>query len=236
MVRLSTTSDWEDGMGYWGTFIVTRASRSLAGLPALETSADKIDWHGRGPDGWQIVKVHRGPEGWDWTPLSDVWEGTLRAIMEQSGNPVLATSILDSDCGQLIGYSPRAGRWRGWLQLDCAVHYMDNSVGSGDTGTWWRESDGEIGAVDEDLTDERVERYKRVYDEALERFLAIGPDAEGAAPLAVTWAREAGLAPDPGEALAVLQGHETFVEGQFLKLLTALGIPELSADGNSQDM
>lgn len=216
-------------MGFFGTYIVTRADQSLTELPAVVPSADKIDWHGRGPDGWQAVQIHKGPDGWD-RDASDLpapWEATLRALMEQSGRPVLGTTILDSDCGQLIGFSPRAGRWGGWLQVKVALQYIDPTVSQGDEGTIWWDENGEIQAVDEELTDEKRERYQRRYDAALARFITIGPDAEDATSLAVTWAIEAGLQPDPAAVLAALKGKETFAERQFFHLLTALGIPDL---------
>ncbi len=174
-------------MGFFGTYIVTRADQAMAELPALVRSAGEISWHGRGPHGWQAVQISGGPEGWDRNAsgLPAPWEATLRALMEQSGHPVLATTILDSDCGQLIGFSPKAGRWGGWLQPEIALDYLDPAVSQGDEGTIWRDENGEIQAMDEELTDEKRERYQRRYDEALARLLTIGPDAEGAAPLAV---------------------------------------------------
>jgi hypothetical protein len=221
-------------MGFWGTFIVTRADRPLAELPALLPSAEMIDWRGRGSDGWQAVRVHRGPEGWDRSDLPSAWEDTLRAVMGQSGHPVIAATILDSDCGQVIGYSPTAGRWGGWLRLKMALEYIDHTVCDGDEGSIWWDEDGRIHAIDEELTDERRERYQLRYDAALARFLTIGPDAEGATPLAVTWALEAGLRPDAAAVLAALGGKETFAEQQFDNLLTALGIPDISAAGTEE--
>jgi hypothetical protein len=216
-------------MGFWGTFIVTRADQSLAELPALVPSADEIIWHGRGLDGWQAVRINQGPAGWDRSALPAAWEGMLRELMEQSGHPVIAAAILDSDCGQLIGYSPKAGRWGGWLDLKMALEYIDHTVSRGDEGSIWWDEDGEVHAIDEELTDEKRERYQRRYDAALAHFLTVGPDAEGATPLAVAWALEAGLQPDPAAVLAALQAKETFAEEQFFHLLTALGLPAFTA-------
>lgn len=53
-------------MGFWGTFIVTRADEPLPELPALRDAAESVMWHGRGPGGWQAVQVHRGPEAGRW--------------------------------------------------------------------------------------------------------------------------------------------------------------------------
>jgi len=148
--------------------------------------------------------------------------------MEESGHPVIATTIQDSDCGQLIGYSPEAGRWSSWLHLQSALGYWDDTVHRGDEGTIWWDEDGEMHAMDEELTDEKRERYTRRRDAALARFLAFGADAEGATPLAVAWAREAGLQPDPAAVLATLKGKEIYAERRFFKLLTALGMPDLT--------
>lgn len=219
-------------MGFWGTFIVARADQPLPGLPALASSAGKIDAHGRGPEGWQGVQISNGPEGWATGPLPGAWENILRALMNQSGHPVIAGTILDSDCGQLIGYSPKAGRWSGWLDLKCCLEYMSN-VNRGDEGTVSWDHDGQIHAIDEELTDEKRERYQRRYDETMARFLTIGPDAEGATRLAVTWALEAGLQPDHAAVLAALKRKEVFAERQFFSILDALGIPEMDdADGS----
>lgn len=228
-------------MGFWGTYIVTRAGQPMTELPALVPSANKvgqderIDWHGRGADGWQAVQISYGPEGWEGGPEPGAgWEGTLRALMEQAGHPVIATAIQDSDCGQLIGYSPEAGRWSSWIHLQSALGYWDDTLHRGDEGTIisWDE-DGELHAMHWDemraveLTDEQRERYTRRRDAALTGMLAFGADAEGATPLAVAWAREAGLQPDPAAVLATLKGKEVFAEGTFFNLLDALGVPDL---------
>lgn len=231
-------------MGFFGTYIVTRAGQPMTELPALVPSARKtgweevIDWHGHGADGWQAVQIRYGPEGWQEGPEPGAgWEGTLRALMEQSRHPVIATTILDSDCGQLIGYSPEAGRWSSWLHLQSALVSWDDTVSRGDEGTIWWDEDGGMQVVDWDengemhaveLTDEQRERYTRRRDAALARFLAFGSDAEGAVPLAVAWAREAGLQPDPVAVLATLKGKEVFAERAFFNLLDALGLPDLT--------
>jgi hypothetical protein len=221
-------------MGFWGTFIVTRAEQPLAELPALGPSADKIDWQQGGHDGWQVVQVHDGPAGWAAYGLPAAWEGTLRALMEQSGHPVIAATILDSDCGQLIGYSPKAGRWGGWLDLKMALQYMDRTVSDGDDGSIWWDEDGQVHSPNGEITDDQRERYQRRYDAALAHFLTIGPDAEGATPLAIAWALEAGLQPDAAAVLAALKGEEVFAEDQFFNLLTALGIPRFTSDDASE--
>ncbi|HUN30829.1 MAG TPA: hypothetical protein VMU95_02330 [Trebonia sp.] len=218
-------------MGFWGTYIVARAGTPITELAALAPSAGQVVWQGTGSDGWQAVQIGNGPHGWDRATLPAPWEATLRALMDQSGHPVIATTILDSDCGQLIGYSQEAGRWGGWLRLKMAITAIDQTLSQGDEGMLWWDQDGHVHAMDEEITSEKRARYQQRYDAALARFLEAGPDAKGATPLAVSWAQEAGLRPDPAGVLAALSGQEVFAEEQFFRLLTALGVPEITAAG-----
>jgi hypothetical protein len=184
-------------VGFWGTYIVTRADQPLPELPALRPSAESVMWHGRGLDGWQAVRVHRGPDGWASSELPARWEATLRALMEQAGHPVLAGVIMDSDGAQLIGYSPVTGRWGGWLMLDCIIGHIVPDA-------WPRivAWDDETGPLEFESDDD--EDYQRRHQAALDRMHAVGPPAQGAAPLAVRWAGEAGLQPDPVAVEAAL--------------------------------
>ena len=213
-------------MGFWGTFIVARAAEPLPELPALRHAAESVVWHGRGPDGWQAVQVHRGPDGWESSDLPARWEATLRALMEQSGHPVLAAVVMDSDGAQLIGYSPGAGRWGGWLMLDSVIGHMIPEA-------WpkivhWDEETGQPVLEDKDDPD-----YQRRYQAALDQLHAVGPAAPGAAPLAVTWASEAGLQPDPGAVEAALEAVTLFCSEAFFGLLSSLGIPDLADEVTS---
>lgn len=112
-------------MGYWGTFIVARSGRPVMELEGLKASADQVAWQRTGGDGWQVVQIHRGPDGWDSQTLPAGWERLLVSVMEQTGHPVLAAVVLDSDGAQLIGYSPKAGRWGGWLMLERIISHLD---------------------------------------------------------------------------------------------------------------
>jgi hypothetical protein len=200
-------------MGFWGTFIVGRSEQSLLGYPALTEVSDAIGWHGRGSDGWQVVQVDNGPAGWDTHYPPGAWEAMLTALMEQTGHPVLAATILDSDGGQLIGYSPRAGRWGGWLQLDTIISAYDLDDFSPEYS----------GAGD--IHDQAG--YQRHLDALRQRLsAAAGPPGATAAPLAIAWAAEAGLKPDAPAVAAALDGEDAFAENLFYKLLVALGVPE----------
>jgi hypothetical protein len=217
------TSEGRTGMGFWGTYIVGRWERSLLELPALRGTEES--WHGRGADGWQAVQVHHGPDGFDSRDLPAPWEATLTALMAQSGNPVLAAVVMDSDGAQLIGHSPVAGRWGGWLDLERIIGHIDSSAWPpmvfDDDGYPLCDDNGEY--VYANGADPQV-----TFDAAVARLSPLaGPPGSLAAPQALAWAAEAGLQPDPAAVTAALDGREVFVEELFFTLLRALGVPDL---------
>lgn len=209
------------GMGFSGTFLVARADRPLPDLDGVRELADHVVWHGTGRDGWQVVQLHRAPEGWQ-PPMTgtDGREHLLRSLLAQTGQPVLAAIVLASDGAQLIGHSPRAGRWSGWLMLERLVDYLDHEY----SGLLTMDDDEEPPA---DLD----EFWRNRYREACRPLYALAPPAGAAAPGAVAWAAEAGFAPGVAEVEAVLDGGATFAEGHFLELLAALGLPSLTGTG-----
>jgi len=206
-------------MGFSGTFITTRADRPLTSLPALRPSAAKASWHWQGPDGWQVVQVDRGPAGWDSPDLPVAWDGLVRGLVEQAGHPVLAAVIKDSDGAQLLGRSPQAGRWGGWLKPDRITW---RSLPDDGPRPYWDENGSqhsEDGAT-----------WERRHQEALDRLYAqAGPPRSAAAPQAIAWAREAGLTPDPAATAAAMDADSAFAEDALFQLLAALGIPSLPA-------
>src|SRR6185437_9262921 len=134
--------------------------------------------------------------------------------------------VLDSDGAQLIGYSPAAGRWGGWLMLDRIIGHIIPDA-------WpkivhWDEVKGRPVMEAADDPD-----YQRRYQNALDQLHAIGPAAPGAAPLAVTWAAEAGLQPNPAAVAAALEAGTVFCSEAFFDLLSALGIPDLADEVTS---
>ena len=206
-------------MGFWGTYIVARAANPLTGLAALRPSVSNISWHGRGADGWQAVRVHRGPDGWASSDLPAAWEATLRALMEQAGHPVLAAVVLDSDGAQLIGYSPREGRWGGWLMLDRIIGHIDSG---GWRYTYWDDND--------EPYDEDDQTYLPRHRAVVNRLsTAAGPPGRAAAPAAVAWATAAGLKPEATAVASILDDRDVFCEDLFFTLLTALGVPDLAS-------
>lgn len=208
-------------MGYWGTYIVARSSRPIMELNALRASAEQLAWRGVASDGWQVAQIHRGPEGWESTSLPAEWEHLLVAVMEQTGHPVLAAVVMASDGAQLIGFSPKAGRWGGWLELDSIIGHIIPEA-------WPYFYEDENGEMQPD----EGEDYQRRRRAAEQQMHAVGPPAPLAAPLAVQWATEAGFTSNIAAVQAVLDGGEVFVEDLFFRLLETLGLPEF-ADAKS---
>jgi hypothetical protein len=136
--------------------------------------------------------------------------------MEQTGHPVLAAVVLDSDGAQLVGYSPKAGRWGGWLMLEGIISHLDHTA----LPEAWEDEHGEPQV---DLGED----YHRRVRQAMERMYQVGPPAHLAAPLAVRWANEAGFAPTIAAVEAVLNRDEVFAEDLFFELVDVLGLPGL---------
>ncbi|WP_427888961.1 hypothetical protein ACQHIV_36910 [Kribbella sp. GL6] len=209
-------------MGFWGTFLVARSDKPLTELDDVRELAGNVLWHGEGDDGWQVLQLHRAPEGWG-PPMTggDDREDLLTSVMAQTASPVLAAIVLDSDGAQLIGYSPRAGRWSGWLKLEVLIDYLE----------WQYREHLEVDD-DEELPDDLDTFWEERYREACRPLYELVPPADVAAPHAVAWAVEAGYAPAVDEVEAVLAGGEAFAEDQFLKLLLALGLPTPAPTGD----
>jgi hypothetical protein len=208
-------------VGYWGTFIVARSDRPVTELEALKAAADQAVWQRTGGDGWQVVQIHRGPEGYDSRTLPAGWERLLVSVMEQTGHPVLAAVVLDSDGAQLIGYSPNGGRWGGWLMLDRIITHLDPTA-------WPDAYEDENG----ELQFDEGEDYQRRLRAARERLYQVGGPGHVAAPLAVRWATEAGYAPAAAAVEAVLDGGEVFAEDLFFQLLDVLELSGLATAGS----
>jgi hypothetical protein len=208
-------------MGFWGTFLVARSDRPLPDLDGVRDLADHIHWHGTGQDGWQAVQLHRAPQGWH-PPMTgaDGREHLLESVLAQTRQPVLAAIVLASDGAQLIGCSPRAGRWSGWLTLEALIDYLGSQY------TECLEVDD-----DEELPEDLDEFWQNRYREACRPLYALVPPADIAAPHAVAWAVEAGYAPSVEAVEAVLEGGDVLAERQFFKLLAALGLPALTGAG-----
>lgn len=191
---------------------MARSSQPLTELDGLAALVDNVMWRHASGDGWQVAQLHRWPEEWTTSPSPAGWEAVLVAVMEQTGQPVLAGTVFDSDGVQLIGYSRDAGRWGGWLMLDRIMGYFDPAA----LGYAYEDDNGDTQFVEAD---------DRTLREVRDRLYGVCPPAEIAAPLAVRWASEAGLVADSSAVEVVLNGHETFAEDLFHQLLVVLGVP-----------
>jgi len=211
-------------MGFWGTFLVARSDRPLPELDGVRDLADHVSWHGTGQGGWQVLQLHHAPDGWAPPMTGDDREDLLTSVLAQTGQPVLAAIVLASDGAQLIGYSPRAGRWSGWLKLEVLIDYLD-----------WQYKESLEVDDDEELPEDLDTFWQDRYREACRPLYELVPPADIAAPHAVAWAVDAGYAPNVEEVEAVLSSYQAFAEDQFLRLLAVLGLPDLT-DGVRPDL
>lgn len=97
-------------MGFFGTFVVARSERPLAGLPVFGDQGLPSDWQAAGAAGWQIVQAHRNVE-----------DGA--AIADATGAPVLLMHVLDSDLLVVEAYGVPGVRWGCAIPEDMAVDY-----------------------------------------------------------------------------------------------------------------
>jgi hypothetical protein len=206
-------------MGFWGTMLVACAEQPLTELVGVRELAGHAVWHGRGAGGWQVVQLHRPPVDWRVPATgSDGLDRLLESLLTQTRRPVLAATVLDSDGAQLVGYSPRAGRWSGWLMLERMVEYIGAPY-----------TDPLNDYDEEDLPEDLDVFWQERYELACRPLYELSPPAAAAAPHAAAWAVEAGFAPAADAVAAVLDGHAVFAEEHVLNLLAVLGLPPLTA-------
>jgi hypothetical protein len=208
-------------MGFWGTYIVGCSDLPLTELEALRAESGKVVWQRQGDDGWQVIQVHQGPDGWSSATLPAEWEKLLVSVMDQTRRPVLAAVVLDEDGAQLIGYSPAAGRWGGWLMLERILPHLDRRA----LPSAYEDEDGETQV---DLGEDYQRLCREIMDDLHQR---VGPAAPRAAELAGQWAIEAGLDPDIAAITNVLGSTDVFASDLFFVFLGALGMRSLSGSG-----
>ncbi|XRQ08721.1 hypothetical protein ACN3XK_71535 [Actinomadura welshii] len=100
-------------MGYWGTLIATRTEGRTPG--ALRGFEIRDHEGARRGDGWQ---VHDAPDDFV-TGSNDL----LPRLAAESGTPLLAAYIADSDYGWLLGVDPAGDQWRAWLDARTAYAF-----------------------------------------------------------------------------------------------------------------
>jgi hypothetical protein len=162
---------------------------------------------------------------------TDGREQLLESLQVQTGWPVLAGIVAASDGAQVIGYSPRAGRWSGWLMLETLVGYL----GSPYTDCLAVEEDEELPEDDEFWQDRYREACRLLYE--------LAPPASIAAPGAVAWAKEAGCAPI-GHGASQIQSLRSAGVGKspYLRAPTApsgsilRGVPNLLSRISAQEL
>jgi hypothetical protein len=198
-------------MGYWGTLLAARTHGELP-APLRDRDTDvRDDPDARRGDGWQVVSVADNL-------IAD--GAVLTSLTVETGAPVLAAYIADSDYGWLTGVSPTREPWQAWLDAPTAfVFERDHHVMTG------------MSRADADR------RAREMRD-------GFGLTPAAAARRAVGWAAEAGYRVParpirqilatrrpPGLAawLRLPWRRYAFAEEMFFNLLDRLGPPRVTA-------
>lgn len=199
-------------MGYWGTLIAVRSNGQER--PALTDRNAELREHdgARRGDGWQVYSL---PDN----VIFGESDGVLPQLVQESGAPVLAAYVADSDYGQLVGHSPLHGRWESWLDAKTAFLFeRDYLVMKG------------MAKADANRQAQQI-------------VAAFGLPPGEAAKRAVQWAREAGYRVPVGPVRQILATNRppgvsallrlprkryVVAEEAFFALLDNLGLPTLA--------
>jgi hypothetical protein len=193
-------------MGFWGTYVVLRSDESPAQvLPAITALQGAVVRDGSWDAGWRVWVV-RDSAG---SLPEDLLE-QLHAVIQA---PVLLGRVLDSSAVHVVATGPSVRLWEVWLQLESAMGYLLTPPAPFD------DDDNYLG------DDWRDPAYEAQVEQTRREILTQAPGGEAGARSAEAWARDAGLGPDPIEAIAdVLDSRETFAEDLFFQLLHRLGL------------
>ncbi|WP_155373836.1 hypothetical protein [Catellatospora vulcania] len=101
-------------MGYTGRIVVGQTELPPAKSETLRKFGVKLLWHGSYQDGWWQVQLDGDGE----RPAA-----TLRALVAETGRPVLSAFVLDSDFAEVVGMTPGGTRWRAYLNETAAAAY-----------------------------------------------------------------------------------------------------------------
>lgn len=100
-------------MGYWGYLVAAKSDVPLDTFPELSTFGDDYVRLESLTDGWQRAWVAGANEN----PAIGA-----QLLAAATGHPVLATFILDSDCGPIAAATPTGDTWSGTLAKSTAIH------------------------------------------------------------------------------------------------------------------
>ncbi|GIH09168.1 hypothetical protein Rhe02_72350 [Rhizocola hellebori] len=189
-------------MSSYHEILVLRSDSGWAKLPYLDViAADPTRRVTELLDGWMLLVVADSAPDADWLP----------ALAQATGAPVMWCTITALESTYVRGLT-KAGAWAGWLN-------------SGDV-------EEELGAamLQELDVDELFEQGgQEAIDEAMERLGAQAVDEiVTSAPVLtaslVSWAHEAGLAPDAEKVQALLEEGDSFGSRHLSNLFTLLGL------------
>lgn len=196
-------------MGFNGEVVVFRSAaepRDIAPLVGTETHELLDVWPLK--DGWRAMHIRPYAQPYKYDAE---W---LAATAENTGAPVLACWVFESDVAHIRGLSHGAGAWEAWLNIPYGAEMMTRDT-----------------VIEEwlELPQPEADRlWTRTVEAAAERMAAGIPSA---AMRAAEWAGQAGYAVPAGPIEELLAGPtELFVEVGFFKLLVRLGLAEADFD------
>ncbi|GAA3199610.1 hypothetical protein ACFO1B_50040 [Dactylosporangium siamense] len=205
-------------MGYWGTLIAVRGSRTPTALQDLDAAVRTHEGAARG-DGWRVYDVPDNVLGRGLDVLLD--------LVAASSSPVIAAYIADSDYGQVVAASPSGDRWGVWLDRGTAhaferEHHVMNGMPH---------------AAARRRADETIAAFGCPPAEAVRH--AIGWAAEagytvqaGAIGQILRTARRPGLA----ARLSLPGTRYVFAEDAYFGLLDSLGLPRASVSNPARHL
>jgi hypothetical protein len=96
-------------MGYTGRVLVARTRRSFDGSPIVA--------------GAELLHERELGDGWWWAQFDGDPDGALRALVSETGAPVVSAFVIDSDCADVQGSTPSGVHWRTYLHPSTAQSY-----------------------------------------------------------------------------------------------------------------
>jgi hypothetical protein len=194
-------------MGYWGTLVALRTDGHLPVSLRDRDAEIRDEDRARRADRWQVASVSDNLVAED---------QVLSELSAETGSPILAAYIADSDYGWLVGVTPSVKTWGAWLDARSAFAFeRDHLIMMGQTPANARR------------------RARQMID-------GFGSPPAEAAKQAARWANEAGYRASAGAVRQILGSRRppgldawlrlpwsryAFAEEMFFALLDSLGVP-----------
>lgn len=101
-------------MGFWGCYLVGRSGEPLIGHPALRDARERLTLREYRADGWQV-----------WSHPTDPSPGSMAALADAAGAPVLFGFVMDGVCVAVEAAAPYSGAWYACLGRAPMAAHLD---------------------------------------------------------------------------------------------------------------